>query len=311
MPSQRRTADAVLTRRAFVGLGAALPAAAATTACAAGRVAARARAEGQAACLVDTTLCIGCRKCEQACNAANDLLRPARPFSDRTVLRAARRPTESAFTVVNEFPGRPSPDQPARASTFVKTQCLHCLDPACVSACIVGAMTKGESGAVRYDPDICLGCRYCMVACPFGAPAFEYSDPVKPRVRKCEMCANTARGPRPNPACAAACPVEAIVFGERGALLELARARIAGRPDRYLPTIYGEHEVGGTSWLFLVGRPLAEIGLLPLPTTSPARVTEHIQHTIFRWGAIPIAAYGALGALMWLNHRRDGRAGEP
>ncbi|MBN2358292.1 MAG: 4Fe-4S dicluster domain-containing protein [Deltaproteobacteria bacterium] len=262
----------------------------------------------QAACLVDTALCIGCRKCEEACNRANALPGPDRPADHRTAFCGERRPTDRALTVVNQYPGTPSRDQRHRRETYAKVQCMHCLDPACVSACIVGALTKSEAGPVRYDARICLGCRYCMVACPFEIPAYQYREALAPRVVKCEFCANTSRGPTANPACAEACPVEALVFGQRGDLLRLARQRIADRPDRYLDIIYGEREGGGTCWLYLVGRSPSEIGLPELPGISPARLTEKLQHTVFRYGALPLAAYGALGALMWHSRRREQRA---
>jgi formate dehydrogenase iron-sulfur subunit len=258
-------------------------------------------ARGHAGCLVDTTLCIGCRKCEEACNRRNNLPRPPQPFSDRTAFRRERRPAASAFTVVNEYPGAPSPDQGAARQTYVKIQCLHCLTPSCVSACIVGAMTKAADGAVVYNPDICLGCRYCMVACPFQIPAYEYETALKPRVRKCEFCASAKTGA--DPACAAACPTEALVFGDRASLLHLAKDRIKKRPDRYTDRIYGESEAGGTSWLYLTGRPGPEIGLLEMTAGAPAEATESIQHGIFRYGLIPLSVYGALGGLMWLNRR--------
>jgi Fe-S-cluster-containing dehydrogenase component len=261
--------------------------------------------ENHAACLIDTTLCIGCRKCEAACNRANSLPQPCRPFSDRTVLRHERRPTTGAFTVVNEYPGSPSPVQPDRPTTTAKTQCMHCLDPSCVSACIVGALTKTDDGAVVYNPDICIGCRYCIIACPFEIPAYEYDRPTLPRVRKCQFCVGREGVDGANPACAAACPTEAIVFGTRTELLELARSRIEKRPDRYLDHIYGEHEVGGTSWMYLVGRPPEEVGLIPMPDKAPAETTEAIQHGIFRYGAFPIALYGLLGGLMWRSHRHE------
>jgi formate dehydrogenase iron-sulfur subunit len=262
-------------------------------------------AQGHAGCLVDTTLCIGCRKCEEACSRRNKLPRPELPFTDRSAFRRERRPSDTAFTVVNEYAGAPSPDQSATRQTYVKVQCLHCLTPACVSACIVGAMTKAPDGAVVYNPKICLGCRYCMVACPFQIPAYEYETALKPRVRKCEFCASFADKTGADPACAAACPTEALVFGNRAALLSLAKDRINKRPDRYVLHVYGETEAGGTSWLYLTGRPGAEIGLLDVGGISPALATESIQHGIFRYGLIPLSVYGALGGLMWLNHRKS------
>ena len=257
-----------------------------------------------AGCLVDTTLCIGCRKCEQACNRRNRLPAPEKPFTDHTVFRQERRPDENAFTVVNQYVGAPSPDQPRRQTTTIKVQCMHCLVPSCVSACVVGALQKSADGAIVYDPTICMGCRYCLVACPFGVPVYEFLDALTPRVRKCEFCIETASGQSANPACAAACPTEALVFGDRGELLTLARAKVQARANRYDPHIYGENEVGGTSWLYLTGRPASELGLLSLPDEAPARRTEAIQHGIFRYGAIPLALYGTLSGIMWLSHRR-------
>lgn len=264
--------------------------------------------------LVDTTLCIGCRKCEEACNRRNRLPRTPESFSDRDVLRTFRRPTDTAFTVVNQFPGSPSPDQAGLPQTYCKVQCMHCLYPSCVSACIVGALTKAGDGAVVYNPTICIGCRYCQIACPFEIPAYEFLEPLKPRVRKCEFCADRVKGTGANPACAASCPTEALVFGRRADLIAMAKERLAKRPDRYANHVYGDSEVGGTSWLYLTGRPVQEVGLLKLPETPPPQRTEAIQHGIFKYGAIPVAFYGLLAGIMWHTHRRHpagaARAGE-
>ncbi len=264
--------------------------------------------------LVDTTLCIGCRKCEEACNRRNHLPRTAESFSDRDVLRTFRRPTDTAFTVVNQFHGSPSPDQAGLPQTYCKVQCMHCLYPSCVSACIVGALTKSADGAVVYNSTICIGCRYCQVACPFEVPAYEFHEALTPRVRKCEFCADRVRGTGANPACAASCPTEALVFGRRADLVAMAKDRLKRRPDRYLNHIYGETEVGGTSWLYLTGRPVQEVGLLALPDTAPALRTEAIQHGIFKYGIIPVGFYGLLAGIMWYNHRNhpaeNGLAGE-
>lgn len=254
--------------------------------------------------LNDTTLCIGCRECEAACNRRNHLPRTAAPFSDRDVLRTFRRPSATAFTVVNQFQSSPSPDQAALQQTYCKVQCMHCLNPSCVSACIVGAMTKAPDGSVVYNPTICLGCRYCQVACPFEVPAYEFDEPLVPRVRKCELCTDRAKGTGANPACAASCPTEALVFGRRADLVAMARERVTRRPDRYVDHIYGEHEVGGTSWMYLTGRPVQEVGLLPLPTTPPPERTEAIQHGIFKYGIIPVTFYGLLAGIMWVTHRK-------
>ncbi|MGC9330085.1 MAG: hydrogenase 2 operon protein HybA [Candidatus Hinthialibacter sp.] len=255
-------------------------------------------------CLIDATLCVGCRECEKACNRVNDLPPLATEFSNRSSIEDERRPDAEHFTVVNRYSGSPSPAQKEREETFIKVQCMHCLTPSCVSACIVGALKKSPQGAVVYDADRCIGCRYCMVACPFQIPAYEFNDPITPRVRKCNFCfERLSEGEKP--ACAEACPREAIVFGKRSDLIELARKKIQEKPGRYLDHIYGEKEAGGTSWLYLTGRPAEDLGLPKLDEKAPSELTESIQHGIFKYGLPPLALYGALGGIMWWTNRTN------
>ncbi|SLM30490.1 Protein DVU_0535 [Desulfamplus magnetovallimortis] len=235
--------------------------------------------------LHDTTKCIGCRKCEQACNEVNHMPAPQETFDDLKVLEVERRTTAVTHTVVNKFGknrgtalshgtdalskglhadkenGVPVPvGLEANREIFVKKQCNHCLEPACASACFVKAFNKDKSGAVTYDASLCVGCRYCMIACPFNIPTYEYDEPLTPRVMKCTMCL-----PRINegklPGCVEICPREALLFGERDELIRQARMRIQKYPDQYVDHIYGEHEMGGTSWLYLSSVPFSEIGM--------------------------------------------------
>ncbi len=258
-------------------------------------------------CLVDLSLCIGCRKCEQACNEVNQLPAPARPFDDPTVLEAKRRPDDKAFTVVNRHHAGRRDDKNNPQPTFVKLQCMHCQDPACVSACIVGALTKKPNGAVHYDEGKCIGCRYCMVACPFQIPAYEYSDPLTPRVRKCTFCFERISQAGGKPGCAQVCPVEAITFGKRADLLALAKRRMAGDPGRYQTHIYGEQEAGGTSWLYLSSEPFKRLGFQTLPSQPMPHLTETIQHGVFAYLWAPIALFGLLGGAMALLGRDKGK----
>jgi formate dehydrogenase iron-sulfur subunit len=199
--------------------------------------------------LVDTTLCVGCRACEAACSEANGLPPPP---ADDAVLEKRREPTESAFTVVNKTQGT----EPER---YAKKQCMHCIAPACASACLVKAMKKLPTGPVVYDASVCMGCRYCMVACPFDIPKYEYHS-IAPRVRKCSFCAERQeKGLKP--ACTEVCPSGALTFGKRSVLLEAAKTRIYTNPDRYIHHVYGETEAGGTSWLYLTDVPLDQLAL--------------------------------------------------
>jgi formate dehydrogenase iron-sulfur subunit len=224
------------------------------------------------AVLHDITRCIGCRKCEAACNQVNELPAPEKPFDDLTVLEQKRRTTDKSYTVVNQFG--------AEKPFFAKKQCNHCLEPACASACFVKAFTKTPEGAVIYNEKVCVGCRYCMIACPYEIPTYTYNDPFSPRVMKCTMCyPRIIKGQLPG--CVQACPTEALVFGKRTELLREARRRIIGMPERYVDHIYGEHEMGGSSWLYLSAKPFAEAGMREDLGTTPA----------------PALTKGALGAV--------------
>lgn len=206
--------------------------------------------------LVDLTECVGCRSCEAACNRANGLPAPEVPFDEKSVFEEKRRPTAKAYTVVNRY----SPPEGDPGPVYRKVQCNHCNEPGCASACPVRAYTKTPEGAVLYNADVCFGCRYCMVACPFYVPAYDYESALSPRVEKCTFCHERVRQGG-IPACAEACPVEALRFGRREDLIRLGREKIRSSPGRYVDHLYGEHEAGGTSWLYLSSIPFGQVDL--------------------------------------------------
>ncbi len=211
-----------------------------------------AKGEDECSVLVDTTLCAGCRACEAACSEANGLPAPGESDLEVGVLRETK---PEKFTVVNAF-GPLGHDGEDR---FAKRQCMHCLEPACASVCMVRALDKTPEGPVVYHGDRCLGCRYCMVACPFEVPKYQY-DALAPLVRKCTFCAaRQAEGKKP--ACASVCPTGALTFGKRGPLLELAKGRIYRNPEKYVHHVYGEHEAGGTDWLYITDVPFEKLAM--------------------------------------------------
>ncbi len=224
--------------------------------------------------LHDSTKCIGCRKCEQACNEVNALDKPEKPFDDLSVLDQKRRTDEASYTVVNKFKGK--------TDIFVKKQCNHCQEPACASACFVKALKKDKSGAVVYDESLCVGCRYCMVACPFNIPAYTYNDAFTPKVTKCTMCLPRIEEGK-LPGCVDICPKEALIFGKREDLIKIARKRIGKHPDQYEEHIYGEHEMGGTNWLYLSPVSFSEIDM-----REDLGVTPAPQFTSGALGTVPI-----------------------
>jgi Fe-S-cluster-containing dehydrogenase component len=211
--------------------------------------------------LTDLTACVGCRSCEKACNEVNGLPEPETSFEDGSVFESKRRPMANSYTVVNRYE---NPDDESRP-VFRKVQCNHCKEPACATACPAHAYSKTPEGAVMYNADLCFGCRYCMVACPFYVPAYDYESALEPKIVKCVLCHDRVKDGG-IPACAEACPVGAVTFGKRDDLLVLARERIMKDPDRYIDHIYGEHEAGGTNWLYISGVPFEQ---LDFPTNLP------------------------------------------
>lgn len=198
--------------------------------------------------LVDTTQCVGCRTCEKECAKAHGL--PAPEGGYRTVTSP-----EQLSIVQNHESSDPRVDM---GVVFVKRQCMHCLQPACGSACLTKALLKTPEGPVVWRGSKCMGCRYCMVSCPFDMPKAEY-DSAAPRIMKCDLCADRIEEGK-QPICVESCGASALTFGRRSALLEEAHKRIADSPDVYVHHIYGEREAGGTSWLYLAATEFEKLG---------------------------------------------------
>jgi formate dehydrogenase iron-sulfur subunit len=191
---------------------------------------------------------------------------------------------------------------------FVRRQCRHCLDPECVSVCIVGALKKTEEGPVVYDRDTCIGCRYCMIACPWEIPRYSWEDTV-PYIQKCDMCYERVVHEGALPACVEACPEKATIFGERDELLAEARRRLAAEPDKYIERIWGEKEVGGTSVLYIsdVEFNLTDLAV-PIRDTAPMphRTTKILHQMPLVFGLMA----GAMGGINWIVRRRQMLANE-
>jgi formate dehydrogenase iron-sulfur subunit len=146
-----------------------------------------------------------------------------------------------------------------------------------------------------------MGCRYCMQACPFQVPSYEWNARL-PRVRKCDMCYDRQLAGKPT-ACTEACPVEATVTGEYADILALARKRMAENPDQYYQRIYGLREAGGTSVLYLSGVPFEQIGLRtripnePIPALT-WRALELVPDVV-------TVGTTLLAGIWWITNRRD------
>jgi len=235
------------------------------------------------AILYDSTLCIGCRECEKACAARWKL-----PYNDK--IAAEEKISAHKLTVIQ-----------THGEHFSRRLCMHCADPSCVSVCLVGAFKKTALGPVIYDEDKCIGCRYCMLACPFQVPTYEWESRL-PRVRKCDGCYDRLKAGKPT-ACAEACPTAATISGDRDQLIAEARRRIAEKPGQYYERVYGVEEVGGTATLFLSAVPFAQLGLpTNLPNTPLPKLTWQV---LSRTPDIAGVAGLLMGGVYWITHRRE------
>lgn len=244
--------------------------------------------------LVDVTRCIGCGSCAVACKMWNKLeYDDEKPPAGNQV-----KLNDKNWTVVGTCEPTAKRSQALR---FVKRQCMQCVEPACVSACFSRALQQTPQGAVAYYPDLCVGCRYCMIACPFDAPKYEWSK-AAPQIAKCQFC-STRQAQGESPACTSVCPTGALLFGERDKLLREARRRIAANAT-YQRNIYGEDEVGGTCWLYLSDVPFEELGFktdlgnVPLPSYTQ-RFLHNAPFIALGWGVV-LAGLSAL-----IRRRRD------
>ena len=229
--------------------------------------------------LIDTVRCTGCMACFMACKEVNGL-----PNRDDHELN------KDTFSVVKKIDG-----------VFVRRLCMHCIKPACESVCPVAALQKTALGPVIYDADRCIGCRYCMMACPFGVPTYEW-DSITPRVRKCFMCYEQRVSHSKPTGCAEACAYGASVFGKRKDLIQIARDRMKADPDKYIQKIYGEHEIGGTGTLFLSGMPFEKFGFLPALRNEPLPMLT--WNVLNRLPDIVVMAGVLMAGITWMVSRR-------
>ncbi len=240
------------------------------------------------AMLYDATLCVGCRACQVACKRRN-----GHPFvTDENQMY--EMPTDldgKTWTLIKLY-------QDEDTYSFVKKQCMHCIEPACASVCPVAALEKTPEGPVVYHSYKCIGCRYCMTACPFDVPKYEW-DKINPIIQKCDFCADLqAEGDQP--ACSAACPTGALIAGSRKEMLDVAHQRLSDHPEKYINHVYGEHEVGGTSMLYISGVSFEQLGYPALNNTPIPTITWPYMK------AVPFVFFGmagAMSAIYYITHR--------
>ena len=238
------------------------------------------------AILTDTTLCTGCQKCVKACKGEHEL-------GKDVPRRWKKRIDDLSSTRFTTILRRPE-------GHFVRQQCRHCLEPACVSACLVGALQKTPEGPVVYDGDKCMGCRYCMMACPYGIPRYDWEQPV-PYIRKCSMCYERVTDGK-LPACVEACPAKATIFGDRDELIAEAHRRIRENPDKYVDKVFGETEVGGTSVIYISDIPLDFLAFQPDLDDRP--LPELTWAALSKVPPLALGVGGVMAGIWWTIGRR-------
>jgi len=251
--------------------------------------------------LVDIPRCIGCRSCDVACKTWNELpentTEKTNNWGSKFRLSAYEwtHVTQNLVTKDNEAKWR-----------FVKRQCMHCLDPACASACFTASFQQTDEGAVIYKPternfDICVGCRYCMIACPFSVPGYQWNTALG-FIQKCRFCNDRMEDGGKIPACVTACPTGALKFGELDSLLLEAKQRINNNPN-YVKEVYGEKEYGGTSWIYISDTPFEEIGFR---TGVSEKSIPSLTWEVLKWTPVIFVGWGAtLTALKFYTKKKD------
>ncbi|HEY3491265.1 MAG TPA: hydrogenase 2 operon protein HybA [Candidatus Deferrimicrobiaceae bacterium] len=259
-------------------------------------------APGAVGMLYDATVCTGCKACMAACNQVNEL--PADSAGSGGLYHAPLDLNSKTKNIIKLYQ---APN--AGKWSFVKRQCMHCLDPACVSGCPFEALSKDpEKGVVRWDGSRCIGCRYCEIACPFQIPKFEW-DKWNPRIVKCEFCITQRLEKGEQPGCTGACPTGAVIFGKRDALLAEAKRRIAASPGKYFENrVYGEKDAGGTQVFYLAAVPFKDLGLPELGTDSIPYYATKVNAKLYKWLSGPLVLYGILALAVnrnWKHHRHE------
>ena len=281
--------------------------------------------------LYDSTLCVGCNACMAACKEANHM-----PMESGDAQEIWDNPIDLSAKTLNiikkyEDGSASRKDAVTDGYAFIKRQCLHCVDPSCVTACPVSALTKDkENGIVSYNKDACIGCRYCQIACPYHIPKFEW-DKAYPEIVKCQLCSHLIEEGGIS-ACCSVCPTGASLFGRVEELIEEARRRLQMTPGKqyaypvssinsgkthtftapaYIRHIYGQEELGGTQVMYLSAVPFEKFGLDAFPKESFVSMSSGIQYAIYKGMVYPLVVLAALIFMVQKNKQVEAAHAQP
>ena len=252
--------------------------------------------KGALGLLYDATKCVGCKSCMVKCSEYNDLQPDTRQDGIHQAPPALNYFTKNIIKLYRTADGSDH--------SYFKQQCMHCIDPGCMNACMFGGLRKDEAtGVVWWFGGKCVGCRYCEIACPFHIPAFQW-DGFNPLIVKCELCRDHIKKGAKQPGCSEVCPTNAVIYGRREDLLAEAKRRIAAAPGKYFEgKVYGEHDGGGTQVLYLSRVGFDKIGLPDLGENSIPSGLKY-SHMLYKWLALPVALYAGMVAFAGKNFKQ-------
>ncbi len=229
------------------------------------------------AILVNTYLCLHCNACTVECVRNNDL-----PVGHQVKWTQVDRVEQGVYPAVRQY--------------FIKSACNHCTEASCMNACPTGAITKPDGAHTVVNQDWCIGCGYCVEACPFHVPSF--GEP-KGSSQKCSFCYGTHAADEPV-ACVKACPYFALSWGERQQMLDLGHKEVQRLQQRgyAMATLYGEHELGGLHVLYVLQDRPAVYGLPENPRVATQKVGANWLSGLLTAGALALFPF-------WLLFKRE------
>ncbi|WP_418790454.1 4Fe-4S dicluster domain-containing protein [Phosphitispora sp. TUW77] len=242
---------------------------------------------------IDVTRCTGCRGCQVACKQWNELPAAKTVFSGS--YENPPRIGGDTWTKVRFFEKE---DAGKVRFLFRKEQCMHCSEPSCAAVCAAGAIKKTDNGMVLFNDDRCVGCKNCVVACPFHVIGFSKETGSS---RKCRLCYERIENDM-EPACVKACPTGAVSFGDRRQMLAQAKQRVSVLYNKGVNAqVYGENELGGLHVIYVLDDEPEVYGLPANPEVATAGLFSNWLHALLGVGVVALAPF-------WLIFRERGKA---
>lgn len=250
------------------------------------------------AMLIDISKCMGCRGCQVACKQWNQL--PAEDTRHTGTYENPPRFTAHTWTKIGfqEY----TTEDGADTWIFTKLGCMHCSDAACMKACPAGAISHTEFGTVHIDEKKCIGCNYCIASCPFNVVGFDQAANL---AKKCTFCYDRISAGE-IPACAKTCPTEAIIYGDRNDMINIAQNRVSELRSNDFPRaeMYGLEELDGLGMMYILTEGKSDsMSKYALPEAPSVPLSTEIWNYIFK--PVRVVLVAALAFALWINRNES------